>query len=591
LTLGADTRALYQDWIRRTEPSEGELIAQAQSSEALGYRPLFSFITQISGTSLEPVNEMIASLRSQSYPHWELWVASDPSSTESVSLLLAEYATIEKRVRSLALSTDPGTWNPWHTALKVAQGEFGLLAHPNDHFAPNLLYEVANLLQRPLRPDIVYFDEDKLKGKKGRRTTPWFKPNTWSPELLLSTNYLAHAAIRMDLLRQASGPGEHLDDDLAWDLSFRCTEKTARIVHLSKVLCHCSAEGRKSTNIRSQDVPTGRQLRSIEDHLARAGFVGPKATVTSSGTMRVSWAALQAKVSIIIPTRDKAGALRRCLQSIRRLTTYPDYEILLIDNGSSQRVTHDLYASLGSDPSVHVIEYSGKFNYSAANNLGARHSAGQYILFLNNDVEVLEGDWLRELAQWAEVREIGAIGGLLLYPNRRIQHAGVVVGMEALAGHVFAGARPTDTGPYGSPLWYRDYMAVTGACMMIRRDVFEKLGGFDEKYVLAISDVELCQRIVRAGYRIFYTPYARLIHREGLTRGTYCPPSDQLLGFEHMKDIVREGDPYFSPNLSYSRVVPAVLAENEEAPIDRLRRYNEKLWNGMRKKAAFPPPG
>ena len=220
---------------------------------------------------------------------------------------------------------------------------------------------------------------------------------------------------------------------------------------------------------------------------------------------------------------------------------------MIVDNNSQEADTLAYYAQLQQAPNTVVLKNQTAFNYSAYNNLGARHAHGDLLLFLNNDVEAIDPCWLDELVQWAERREIGAVGAKLLYPNGTIQHAGIVVGMEGHGSHVFMGQREGYTGPFGSVDWYRDVSAVTGACLMMRREVFEKIGAFNEDYLLVFNDIEICLRVLAHGYRVVYNPFARLIHYEGKSRGRYIPPDDIRLGYEHLKDLVAQGDLLLQP--------------------------------------------
>jgi GT2 family glycosyltransferase len=309
-------------------------------------------------------------------------------------------------------------------------------------------------------------------------------------------------------------------------------------------------------------------------HLQRCGVVNARVEESSIETPRFTWPTTNRLVSIIIPSKDHVEYLQRCLESIWRVTQYPNYEIVIVDNDSLERRTLDYYTCLRQTPGVTVVECRDAFNYSAYNNRGAHQGRGDILLFLNNDVEVLDPDWLDELERWVERPEVGIVGAKLLYPDGIIQHAGIVLGMEGHASHVFGGLRDGCTGPFGSVNWYRDVLAVTGACMMVRREVFEALGGFDEQYVLVFGDIEICLRAVARGYRVVYTPFARLIHYEGKSRAHYIPATDIRLAYRHMKTWVERGDPYYNPNLSHAVRFPT-LRRRGEAPLERLRKIVE----------------
>jgi GT2 family glycosyltransferase len=258
-------------------------------------------------------------------------------------------------------------------------------------------------------------------------------------------------------------------------------------------------------------------------------------------------------------------------------TSYRNFEILIVDTGSTERTTRDYYASLTASPQIRIVDHPGPFNFSAANNAGAERATGRMLLFLNNDTEPLEPDWLEEMVRWAERPEIGIVGAKLLYPDGTIQHAGVIVGLNGLAEHIYRYVHEGYTGVFGSVDWYRNYMAVTGACMMMRRDVFDEVGRFDEAYAVAFSDFEICLRAIEHGYRILYTPFARLLHHEGATRGQHTPPRDTRRAIDRVKSLIESGDPYFNPNLSYESPVPTLATRGDRSRTALLARIISRL--------------
>jgi len=394
--------------------------------------------------------------------------------------------------------------------------------------------------------------------------------------MLLSANYLMHSVIRRSLVAEVGGFDPDFDGTQDWDLLFRCTEQTERIFHVPKVLYHWRSHRFSASKGRS--VPE-RQARCVEAHLSRIGIVEPKASFPKPGFLRVAWPTQQKKVSIIIPTRDKVRYLRTCLDSIMHGTAYPSFEVILVDTGSERRETRHYYESLRRDPRISLVDYRGPFNYSLVNNLGASHATGEIFLFLNNDVKALEADWLEEMARWAERPEIGAVGAKLLYPDGTIQHAGVIMGMQGLCSHVFWDLPEGYCGVFGCIDWYRNYMAVTGACMMMRREVFEAVGGFNEEYQLVFSDIEICLQIVAKGYRVVYTPYARLVHYEGKSRANHIPLQDYQTAYRRLRPYVEAGDPYYNPNLSYIYPKPAPVLRGEEHRLQYLDRLIQEKTN------------
>ncbi len=273
-----------------------------------------------------------------------------------------------------------------------------------------------------------------------------------------------------------------------------------------------------------------------------------------SQQININWHFSKPLVSIIIPTKNNKKFLHRFLHSLFNITNYPLYEVILVDNQSDETETLEFYKSLSQNKQIHIIHNPRNFNYSEANNLGAENSNGDLLLFMNNDMEIIESNWLTELAQWALVPEIGIVGAKLLYPNRTIQHAGVVIGMQGIGGHLYHHAPEHYIGLMGSADWYRNVSAVTGACQMIRKSVFEEIGGFHEGYQLAFSDVDLCHKAIKNGYRVLYNPNSVLIHHQGKSRGFYTPYEDVILARERLNDVLENGDPYFSKSLTLTPI-------------------------------------
>ncbi len=426
----------------------------------------------------------------------------------------------DRRIQATFLDANLGISGNSNQALSMAHGEFVVLLDHDDLLAPNLLYEVVRLLNQDHTADIIYYDEDKVSEDGTNRRDPWFKPGRWSPDLLLSTNYLMHSVIRRTLLLEANGFDSQMDGAQDWDLSLRLTSKPRQIRHIPRVLYHwrqMPGSAARDANAKPWALPA--QERCVAAQLERMEVPGARVVFPSLGRVRVLWPSTGMKVSIIIPTKDKVELLRDCLSSILAQTSYPDYEIILVDTGSTADETRSYYAELAAEPRVRIVEYSGAFNYSLANNLGVQHASGELLLFLNNDTAALDPDWLDELAGWAARPEVGVVGCKLLRPDGTIQHAGIIMGLAGHGSHIFEGEREDHYGLFGSSEWYRDYLAVTGACMAMRREVFEELGGFDPAYQIGYGDIDICLRAGAASYRVVYTPFARVLHHEGATRG------------------------------------------------------------------------
>ncbi len=574
-TRGFLPPATYRAWLDLHEPTEEMLERQRRQALALAYRPLISFITPVFDAPPEVLRETLGSVLAQTYDHWELCLVDGGSQAKEVEALLREFAARDRRVRIRFLETNRGISGNTNLAMAMARGEFLAFLDHDDTVSPDLLFEVVRRLNEKRhepQADILYFDEDILSADGRTREEPFFKPD-WSPDLFLCVHYLTHAVVRRSLASAVGPLDSAMEGAQDWDFMFRCVEAAARIEHIARVLYHwrkgpASSAGRVSA--KPYALPA--QLRAVESHCRRIGLSSAQAHFPAPGTLRVVWPASGNKVSIIIPTKDKVKLLRRCLRSILERTSYENFEIIVVDNQSRQAATHAYYRSLAGAARVRILDYPDPFNYSTANNRGASQASGELLLFLNNDTEVLDEGWLAELVRWADRPEIGAVGTKLLYPNRTVQHAGVVLGMESFCGHVYRGVAQDHRDMFGALDWYRNYLAVTGACLMMRRQAFNLVGGFDEGYRIGYSDIEICLRLVQQGYRVVYTPFAPLLHYEGRTRFNHLPRPDIRRAYQHLGPTIEAGDPYFNPNLSYGSCLPTLAEPNEEPCRERLRR-------------------
>ncbi len=562
---------LYRAWMRRTEPGPAALAAQRREQAAFAHRPLISILTPVYNPAPNVLRDTLASVLAQTYDRWELCLVDGASDVPGVAATLAGAAAGDPRLRVKTLPRNLGISGNLNAALAMATGDFVLLLDHDDLLAPDLLFAVVRRLGADPDLDVVYYDEDKVAEDGRRRRDPWFKPPRWSPALLLSTNVLMHSVIRRELLVDLGGFDPAMDGAQDWDLALRLSERTNRLAHLPQVGYHWrQVPGSAARDANAKPWAFDAQRRAVEAHLARVGPAGARVSFPRVGRMRVHWPVSGARASIIIPTKDHVVLVRACLDSIFKQTTYPDYEIVLVDTGSEQPETWAYYTELETEPQVRLVKFDGEFNYSAANNLGAAHASGALLVFLNNDIEVLEPDWLEELLGWAERPDVGLVGAKLLRPSGTLQHAGLVMGLAGHGSHAFDGCVEGTYGPFGSSEWYRDYLAVTGACMAMRRAVFVQLQGFAEAYQIGYGDLELGLRAVSHGLRVIYTPFARLLHHEGASRGFNNPPADVLRAYWQMLPLVRPGDPYFSPNLSSAHRRPSVLGSRDLTREERL---------------------
>jgi GT2 family glycosyltransferase len=540
-----DKESDYREWVawsERTRVSAEYAQSQIKSFE---YRPRISILMPVFNPPAEYLTIAIDSVVRQFYADWELCICNDGSTSPRVREVLDEYASNDERIRVTVSPQNEGIALATNRALSLASGEFvGFLDH-DDELTPNALFEVVAVLQHS-KADLIYSDEDKLDSSGGR-CQPFFKP-CWSPDLLLSTMYTCHFSVyRKVILDEIGGLREGFDGSQDYDLALRFTEKTERIAHIPRVLYQWrQVAGSSASSVKAKPYAYAAGQKALTDAIRRRGIKGEVLPESVPGFYRVKRTVIKhGKVSIIIPTRDRLNLLRKCVTSIEFNNADDDIEILIVDNGSRDRGTLAYLAS-----SRHrVIRDDEPFNFSRLNNLAAQESTSEYILFLNDDTEVIEKEWLSAMLEQAQRLEVGAVGAKLLYRNGKIQHAGVVLGLCGLAGHT---QRHEDgLGAFGYMNFaniVRNYSAVTGACLMLRREVFNTVGGFDERLAVRFSDVDLCLRLRKLGFLVVYTPYARLYHREMISRGVVNKlEEDYFWGKWHDTIPI---DPYYNPNLS-----------------------------------------
>jgi len=569
----------YLQWIEQNEPDPSELVAQARLAADLLYTPLISILVPVYNPPVQILEQTIKSVMGQTYPYWELCLVDGGSDLPAVRDLLAHYAELDNRIHLKFLDENMGISGNSNSALQLAQGEFTAFLDQDDLLAPFALFEVVQALNQDRSLDMIYSDHDLIELATSRRKLPLFKPD-WSPEIMLSANYITHlTVIRTSLVQSADGFDPAYDGAQDWDLFLKVSEMTSKIAHIPKILYHWRDSGDSTaSNIWAKEYAPPAQLRAIQAHLTRLGLPGAQAFFDRSGYIRVRWKFdRQKKVSIIVPSNGANPVLERCLDSILKGTDYPNFEIIVVNNGDRHPEEFPYYRKISRDGLVSVIHDDRPFNYSAVNNLGARQANGDILLFLNNDTEIFAQDWLDELVMWVEREQIGIVGAKLLRPDGSIQHAGVIIGMTGFAGHVFGNQPEYQWTNFGLAEWYRDYKAVTAACMIITRQAFEQIGGFDETFILCGSDVEICLRAARAGWRIVYNPFARVKHLEGATRAGEVPAQDFRVSYGHYLPALRDGDPFFNPNLSYWQLVPTLAASDEQAPLDFVMDFLKRL--------------
>ncbi len=553
----------YDFWIDAHTPRPSDLARMRDLVPLLSYRPTISIVVPAYDTPEPYLRLMLDSVIDQVYPYWELCIVDDASPTTIVADVVAEYASREPRVKFSRRAENGHISRTSNDALALAGGQFVALLDHDDTLAPEALFSVVALLNRHPDADFIYSDEDKVDDE-GKRSGPFFKPD-WSPDSFLTRMYTAHLAVfRRSVLEDVGGFRAGFEGSQDYDLVLRVTERTDRIHHIPEILYHWRVHGGSVTSgAAAKPYAYDAAIKALNEAMERRGEGG---RVDHLGEDRGNYVVRYAirrpgKVSVIIPTRDLAEDVRRCVESIFAHTAYDDYEIILLDNGSVKPETMRVFARLErmSPERFRVVRHDVPFNYSEINNFAAQQATGEYFLFLNNDTEVLVDDWMTLMVEQAQRSSIGAVGAKLLYGDGSVQHAGVVIGIGGIAGHAFRHFPADADGYYNYLRTANNFSAVTAACLMTRRSVFEEVGGFDEELAVAYNDVDLCLRIGRAGYRIVYLPYVELRHYESKSRG-YDVTEEQeerdrreRLLMVRKWDIGNYRDPYYNPNLTLAR--------------------------------------
>ena len=570
--VAADEGEIYETWIRKNEPDDAGLQKQREESMAFLYRPLISLVVPVYETDRDMLTKMLDSVLAQTYENWQLCIAEGNSSMSYIREILRSYADRDGRIQIKFLEENRHISGNSNEALSLAEGEFvGFLDH-DDELAPPALYEVVRLLNERPGLDIIYSDEDKLD-VEGKRSFPFFKPD-WSPALLLSVNYICHfAAMRHSIVRELSGFRKGYDGAQDYDLFLRASRVTSRIYHIPKILYHWREHEKSTLGDDSRKDYADTSGKAALADFFRSSRID---AYVESGLAKTNYLVRYAikgnpLISIIIPFRDKVELLRKCVRSILEKTTYEEYELLLVSNKSTEFETFHYLDSLGEYEKIRILKFEEEFNFSKINNYAVREASGDYLLFLNNDTEILSEGWLTYMLEHAQRDEVGAVGCKLLFPDQRIQHAGVVIGMTGLAGHVFAGLPDHSYSYLGSSDFVRNVMAVTGACMMVKREIFKRAGGFNDSFVVCGSDVDLCIRIHKMGYRNVYTPHAVLYHHESASRDSHIPSNDFELSLESYRDFLSGRDPYYNPNLTLMKTDCSLKREGEEKLLKEIR--------------------
>ncbi len=557
----APSTKAYRAWIARNEPDSDEFAAIASWLAGKPGLPRISILMPVHDPRPEHLRAAITSVRGQIYEDWRLCIADDGSTSDEVRDILQDAATQDVRIRLSPPRLERGIAAATNAAMAEAEGEVALFLDHDDVLAPNALAMVAAAFVDHPTAAAVYSDEDCMDAD-GRRSAPVFKPD-FDRERLLAQNYVNHLfAVRLDLLRRIGGLRPGLDGAQDHDLVVRVSEAgEGAIIHVPRVLYHWRIfpGGATLSQSRKSSADEAR-VRLVDEHFARTG-VAAASTPGPRGHLVIERAQPQPAPSVlaIIPTRDRPGLLEACMVGLLEQTDYPALRVCVIDNGSRTPQALHLLDSLEKTPRVEVMRIDAPFNFAALNNAAASKAQADLLAFINDDVMVIEPGWLNAMVALAVQPDVGAVGAKLFYPDGRLQHAGIVLGLgpQKVAGHEFRGAPGDSTGPQNRLLLTREVSAVTAACMVVGTRKFEEVGGFDElAFPVAFNDVDLCLKLAARGLRTLWTPRARLMHLESATRGTdNSGPASARLAAEARAMRERWGealntDPYYNPNLT-----------------------------------------
>ena len=547
----------YDFWIDVHEDYDKKAIIE--EIKAFTYKPKVSIVMPVYNVEEQWLRACVESFRNQYYENCELCIADDNSSDAHIKPLLEEFKMLDSRIKVVYREENGHISEASNSALAIATGEFVGLLDNDDTLADFALYEVVKLLNQHPQADLIYSDEDKLS-EDNKRSQPFFKTD-WAPDILLATNYICHFGVyRKNIIDEIGGFRKGYEGAQDYDLVLRFTEKTDQIFHIQKILYHWRMiSNSTAVNPDSKGYAFEAGLKSLEDALERRGIKGTVSHGAFPGVYNIEYEIVNnGLVSVIIPTRDNAADLKACIDSIYEKTIYENFEIIVADNGSEKEETFKLfeYYTKKYQDQFKVVRIDMPFNFSKINNLAVQESKGEYLLFLNNDITVITKGWMKRMVSYAQQQHVGAVGAKLYYPDNTIQHAGVLLGMGGVAGHGHVGYPRGDYGYFGKLVTTNNYSSVTAACMMVKREDFDRVNGFEEKLTVAFNDVDFCLKLYEAGKYNVWLHNVELYHYESKSRGaedTYSKYKRFNSEIKYMKDHwlkYIKNDPYYNRNLT-----------------------------------------
>jgi len=551
----------YHHWISKYDTlSDSNRQHIKKEITLFGQKPLISIIMPTYETDPELLKETIRSVRKQLYTNWELCIADDCSKNIKVKEVIEQAAIQDSRIKYIFREKNGHISEASNTALSLVNGEYvGLLDH-DDLLSENALFEIVKAINANPDAKLLYSDEDKVDEDKNRYD-PYFKPD-WNPDLFVAQNFINHFTVyERELINKTGGFRIGLEGAQDWDLALRAVEEIDQknIVHIPRILYHWRASaGSTAKDIRQKDYISNAQGKALKEHFERTNQkVELEIGKNSYWRIKYSIPSPSPLVSIIIPTKNQKPVLKKCIDTLLELTTYNNYEILVVNNNSDEKEALEYFDEIAGFANIKVLDYPKPFNYSEINNYAVSQAKGSVICLLNNDIEIIEGEWLREMVSLAIRPNTGAVGAKLFYPDGLIQHAGVILGIGGVAGHAYLLKEENYPGQMGRAMLTQNYSAITAACMVIEKRKFEEVGGLNEESLkIAFNDVDFCIKLLKAGYRNVWTPDAKLIHHESVSRGFEDTPEKQRRfkgEIDYMKETwanILENDPAYNLNLS-----------------------------------------
>ena len=554
----------YGAWYKRIKLSELQL--QEQRETEFPINPKISFVVPLYKTPEEFLKDMIGSIREQTYANWELCLADGSGEGASLEALVAPYMAEDKRIRYQNLGKNLGIAGNSNAAIAMATGDYIALVDHDDMLPPECAFMLAEKINEDPEAEVIYTDEDKISAHGEKHKEPNFKSD-FNIDMLRSVNYICHLFVmKKELLDRIGGFRQEFDGAQDYDLILRATEEANRVLHIPHILYHWRMnENSTAMDAESKLYAFEAGKRALDEHYKRVGLPAHVEHGEKYGMYHTiyEWG-VEPKVSVLIPSKDHTDDLNTVIHSLEDVATYKNLEIIVIENNSTAPETWEYYEKIQKEYDnvrVVVCDTHGEFNYSLLNNFGEKYATGEYLLLLNNDVELINPDTIQELLGYALRPDVGAVGALLYYPDGTIRHAGVIFGLGSVAGHCFPGVAKGDPAYMGRNLFAQNYCAVTGACLMVKKSKFEEAGGLNEEGLkVAFNDVDFCMELRRCGYKNVYNPYATLYHYESKSRGAEDTPERQarfaseILYFrKKWAKELEEGDPYYNPNLTLDK--------------------------------------